>query len=150
MKADKKFLSAAYKQAVLAGKKDEVPVGAVIVLNGEVIARGQNTRESKQIPTGHAELVAVLKACKKVGSWRLEGCDVYVTLEPCPMCAAVLQQARVRAVYYGARDPKAGAESVGLNLHQNTKLNHRYTMTCLEDESCSVILKEFFKKKRGK
>ncbi len=140
----------AYAEALKAEIKDEVPVGAIIVLDGKIIARGHNLRESKNSVLGHAELVAILKASKKIKSWRLEDCDVYVTLEPCAMCAAALQQARVRRVYYGAADPKAGAVSLDLNLHAHAKLNHRYEMKFVEDSKCGKVLSEFFKKKRAK
>lgn len=144
------FLALALKEAEKAGKLDEVPVGAVIVQDGRVIARGRNNRETKQSVLGHAELVAMSKATKKLGSWRLEGCDVYVTLEPCPMCAAALQQARVRNVYYGVPDPKAGAIALGFNLHDHPRMNHRFTMTDLGMKACGEILSVFFKKKRAK
>lgn len=141
---------AALKEAELARDKDEVPVGAVVVLDGKIIARGHNLRETKQSVLGHAELSAITKASKKLGSWRLEACDVYVTLEPCPMCAGALQQARVRHVYYGTSDPKAGVETLGLNIHQHDRLNHRYSMTCLKESRCGSILSSFFRKKRKK
>jgi tRNA(adenine34) deaminase len=145
-----KFLKAAFKEAEKARDKGEVPVGAVVVHEGKIIARGHNTRELKESVLGHAELMAIAKASKKIDSWRLIDCDVYVTLEPCPMCAGALQQARVKNVYYGVPDPKAGAVSLELNLHQHSKLNHRYTMTCLEATECGEILSEFFRAKRRK
>ena len=144
------FLKAALKEAQKARKKDEVPVGAVVVYQGEIIARGHNLRESKQSILGHAELVAMAKASKKLGSWRLSECDVYVTLEPCAMCAGAMQQARVRHVYYGVRDTKAGVETLKINIHQNEKLNHRYKMDCLDAAECGVILSQFFRNKRAK
>lgn len=143
-----KFLKIALKEAEKARVKNEVPVGAVVVHEGKVIARGHNLREAKQSVLGHAELHALLKASKKLGSWRLEGCDVYVTLEPCPMCAGALQQARVRNVFYGVADPKAGVVSLGIDIHDNSKLNHRYKMTCLEQGECGRILSDFFKARR--
>jgi tRNA(adenine34) deaminase len=136
------------REAAKAAGKDEVPVGAVVVHEGRVIARGHNLREAKQSVLAHAELVAMAKATKKLGSWRLVGCDVYVTLEPCPMCAGALQQARVRHVYYGVPDPKAGVESLGINVHANAKLNHRYAMTCTDEKACGAILSDFFRQKR--
>lgn len=144
------YLKAALKEAKKAAEKDEVPVGAVVVHQGKIIARGHNLRESKQSITGHAELVAIIKASKKLGSWRLNECDVYVTLEPCPMCAGAMQQARVRHVYYGARDTKAGVDSLKINIHENPKLNHRYKMDCLEEAECGAILSRFFRNKRLK
>lgn len=144
-----KFLKAALKEAEKARVKDEVPVGAVVVLDGKIIARGHNLREAKQSVLGHAELAALKKASKKLGSWRLENCDVYVTLEPCPMCAGAMQQARVRNVYYGVSDPKAGVVSLGISIHENAKLNHRYKMDCLEQKQCGDILSSFFRQKRS-
>ncbi|MBI3543252.1 MAG: nucleoside deaminase [Deltaproteobacteria bacterium] len=138
----------ALKEAAKASEKDEVPVGAVVVYEGKIIARGHNLRENKQSILGHAELVALSKASRKLSSWRLPGCDVYVTLEPCPMCAGALQQARVRHVYYGVTDPKAGAVTLGLNLHENKQLNHRYKMECLGVAECGAVLSRFFKSKR--
>lgn len=143
-----KFMREALKQAGRAAKDGEVPVGAVVVLESQIIARGRNRREKRQSILGHAELDALAKASKKVGSWRLVGCDIYVTLEPCPMCAGALQQARVRHVYYGVRDPKAGVESLGININSNSKLNHRYGLTCLNASECGQILSHFFKAKR--
>ncbi|MEW6057490.1 MAG: nucleoside deaminase [Bdellovibrionota bacterium] len=151
MKPDqKKFMKAALAEAKKAEEKAEVPVGAVVVYKGKVISRGHNLRESKQSVLGHAELSALSKASRKLGSWRLVDCDVYVTLEPCVMCAGALQQARVRHVYYGVPDPKGGALSLGFNVHENSKLNHRYGMTCLEMPECGQVLSKFFKSRRGK
>lgn len=141
-------MTEAIREARRAHAKDEVPVGAVIVLDGKILARGHNVREEKQSVLGHAELEAIARATKKTGSWRLEDCDVYVTLEPCAMCAAALQQARVRRVFYGVPDLKAGAVSLGLRLHDNPKLNHRYEMTCVERQECGTILSAFFQTKR--
>ena len=142
-------MNMALKEASKANLKDEVPVGAVVVLNRKVIARGHNLREARQSVLGHAELHALLKASKKTGSWRLVGCDVYVTLEPCPMCAGALQQARIRHLYYGAPDPKCGAVSLGLRIHDNLKLNHRYQMQYLDLPECGRILSYFFRRKRA-
>lgn len=142
------FLKEALKEAHKAKVKNEVPVGAVVVHNGKIIGRGHNVRETKQNVLTHAELIALLKASKKLKSWRLVDCDVYVTLEPCAMCAGALWQARVRAVYYGARDPKAGAASLRLKLHNNPKLNHRYVLKHLETQECGLILSDFFKMRR--
>jgi tRNA(adenine34) deaminase len=140
-----KFMDAAFNQALAAEKLEEVPVGAVIVKDGKIISRGHNLREIKQSVLAHAEIVALVKAQKKIGSWRLEGCELYVTLEPCPMCAAALQQARVKKVFYGATDKKGGALSLGFNLNQNSKLNHKYEMIYVEQNRCSKILSRFFK-----
>jgi tRNA(adenine34) deaminase len=145
-----KFLEQALNEAHKARLKGEVPVGAVVVFEGKIIARGHNLRETNQSVLGHAELAALTKASKKIGSWRLNECDIYVTLEPCPMCAGAMQQARVRHVYYGASDPKAGVVSLDLNIHANSRLNHRYSMTYLESKDCGEVLTAFFKAKRLK
>lgn len=150
MSAHMKYMQEALKEAVKAGAKDEVPVGAVLVFEGRIIARGHNLRETRQSVLGHAELATLAKASKKLGSWRLPGCDLYVTLEPCPMCAGALQQARVRHVYYGATDPKAGVVSLGLNLNENPRLNHRYALMHLETSDCGKVLSEFFRARRRK
>lgn len=142
------FMSEALKQARLAARKQEVPVGAVIVHEGRIVARGHNLREARQSVLAHAELVALAKACRKLGSWRLPGCDVYVTLEPCPMCAGALQQARVRHVYYGAADPKAGVETLGINIHGHPRLNHRFSLERQDEPECARILTEFFRARR--
>jgi len=142
------FLNEALKEAIKAEKKNEVPVGAVVVKNGRVIARAHNLRETRQDPLTHAELIAISKAAKKVGSWRLVDCEVYVTLEPCVMCAGALSQARVKAVFYGALDPKGGAQSLKVRIHDNPKMNHRYDLVHLPSAECGQILSEFFKKKR--
>ena len=143
------YLKEALKEAHKAAQKDEVPVGAVIVHQGKIIARGHNLRETKQSALGHAELVAIAKATKKLESWRLDQCTLYVTLEPCPMCAGALQQCRIKQVYYGAADPKGGVESLGIAIHNNPRLNHRYEMTHLHSPECGNTLSEFFRKKRG-
>ncbi len=145
-----KFFVEALKEADKALKKDEVPIGAVIVHKGKVIARAHNLRETKQDTLTHAELLVISKACKKLGSWRLEDCELYVTLEPCPMCAGAISQARISKVYYGAKDPKGGAESLGISIHDNKKLNHRFEMVFYAVERCGKILSEFFKLKRKK
>lgn len=147
--SDQDFLILALAEAAKAAGKDEVPVGAIVVKGGEVIARAHNLRERTQSAIAHAEILAMQKAHKKIGSWRLEDCVLYVTLEPCPMCAGALQQARIKRVVYGARDTKAGVESLGISIHNNPKLNHRYSLECLENKECGAVLTEFFRKKRG-
>lgn len=144
----RRFLALALREARRAGAAGEVPVGCVIVKGDEVVAKGRNTREGRQTALGHAEIEAVKGACRKLDSWRLEGCDVYVTLEPCPMCAGALMQARVRAVYYGATDPKGGAVSLGFGIHASKKLNHRYAMEHVPMEECGQELREFFRMRR--
>lgn len=140
----------ALKEAKKAYLLGEVPVGAVIVYDNKIIARGHNTREIKQSVLGHAEINAIQKASKKIGSWRLEDCDIYVTLEPCPMCSGAIIQSRIKNLYYGATDSKTGACGSVLNLFENP-FNHKVNVIggVLEDE-CSRIIKDFFKELRQK
>lgn len=127
----------------------EVPVGAVVVHAGQVIAQGFNRRETWQDPTAHAELIAMRRAAEKLGSWRLLDCTVYITLEPCPMCAGTILNARVPRVVYGARDPKAGAARTLYAMLEDPRLNHRVQVTeyCLEKE-CAGLLTDFFEEIR--
>jgi len=128
----------------------DVPVGAAVVKDGVVIARGRNARERDGDPTAHAEIVAIRRAAKKLGSWRLSGCALYVTLEPCAMCAGAMVLARLPRLVFGAADPKAGfAGSLG-DLCRDARLNHRVAVTAgvLGDE-CGTILREFFREKRA-
>ena len=140
------FMEEALKEAKKAYKKEEVPVGAVIVKDGQIIARAHNLRESKNSATNHAEILAVQKACKKLGSWRLEGCKMYVTLEPCPMCAGALIQSRIEKVYIGAEDKKTGACGSVINLLEDYVFNHKVNVEkhILEEKS-EKLLKDFFK-----
>ena len=144
------FLLEALRLAHEAAAEDEVPVGAVIVRDGVVIAQGKNTREQNQNPLGHAELSAIENASKVIGTWRLNDCDLYVTLEPCPMCLSACQQARIRKVIYGAKDEKGGAICLGYHVHANEKMNHRFEVAYEPNEECSKVLKDFFLKKRTK
>ena len=146
---DEKFMEKALKEAGISAYFDEVPVGAVIVKDGKIIARGHNLREKTNDPTSHAEIVAIRKACKKLGSWRLEDCTIYVTIEPCSMCAGTLLWTRIKRIVYGAKDPKGGALGSSLNLFDSKNINHHPEITggVLENE-CSSIMKNFFKKKR--
>jgi len=139
------FMSKALEQARLAAGVGEVPIGAVVVCDGEIVAAGYNRREIDADPTAHAELIAVRQAAATLGRWRLEGCTVYVTLEPCPMCAGALHAARVERCVYGAVDPKAGALGTLYDIASDARLNHRYEVISgvLADES-SALLKEFF------
>lgn len=143
-------LERALELARQAAQQDEVPVGAVVVHDGKIIAEGHNLREQEQNPLKHAELVALEGAAKELGSWRLLDCDLYVTLEPCPMCLAACQQARVRKVVYGARDEKGGAICLGYHIHQDPKVNHRFEVEFTENPECSQLLKDFFAAKRKK
>ncbi|MCK9235872.1 MAG: nucleoside deaminase [Acholeplasmataceae bacterium] len=143
-----KFMKAALREAEKAFEKAEVPVGAVVVCDDKIIARAHNRREQKQWIHGHAEFLAMMKAAKKKGSWRLDNCSVYVTMEPCPMCAGAMIQARIGKVYYGVRDPKSGVVSSLTQLF-SLPFNHHveFQEFLLENES-EKLLKSFFKQLR--
>ncbi len=133
-----------------AAARDEVPVGAVIVRRGEIIARASNTREGSKCATHHAEILAIEEACRTLGGWRLPECTLYVTLEPCPMCAGAIVNARIDRVVFGAADPKGGAFGSVLNLN-DLPLNHKPALThgvC--EEECRDILASYFRRKREK
>ena len=150
MRSEKeKYMRAALKEAEKARAIDEVPIGCVIVKDGKIISRGHNERETKQDATSHAELKTLQKACKKLNSWRLVGCDLYVTLEPCIMCAGAIIQSRIANVYFGAYDPKGGAFGSSIDVLKANNINHIPNVGggILELE-CSSIIKEFFKHKR--
>ena len=136
----------ALKEAKKAYKKLEVPVGAVIVKNGEIIARAHNLKETKADTTKHAEILAIQRASKKLNAWRLEECEMYVTLEPCTMCAGAIINSRIKKVYIGTMDAKTGACGSVLNLFEDYKFNHNveFEKGILKEE-CENILKEFFK-----
>lgn len=144
-------MKSALIQAEDAYQKGEVPVGAVLVdADGQVVIETHNLKECAHDPCGHAEIIALRSAAKKLGAWRLSGSKLYVTLEPCPMCMAACIQARIEALYFGAYDPKGGAISLGLNLHQNPHLNHRLRVTGgLEHFECSALLSNFFRERRS-
>lgn len=142
------FLTEALEEAKRAAAESEVPVGAVLVHAGQVIARGRNQREKLQSPISHAEIHALLAGAEALGTWRLIDCELYVTLEPCPMCLAACQQARISRIVYGARDPKGGAISLGYPLHEDDRTNHRFKVEYREEIECGGILTEFFRKKR--
>ena len=145
MRTDCDFMRLALLEAEKAARAGEPPIGAVVVANGEVVAAACNTREYTNDITGHAELIAVREAAKKRGDWRLSDCTVYVTLEPCPMCAGALLASRVARVVYGAKDPAAGAMGTVLNLPRFPLGAHpEVTVGVLEDE-CRTILQDFFK-----
>lgn len=148
---DEWFMNKAYTEAIKAYNKEETPVGAVIVRDGKIISHGHNERESKEDPTLHAEITAIRKASKKLGSWRLNDCDMYVTLEPCTMCAGAIIQARIRRLYIGAPDPKAGAAGSVINVLAVERFNHRVeVISGILEEKCSEILKRFFRELRLK
>ncbi len=143
------YMRLALEQARQAMAEDEVPVGAVVVHAGRVIAAAHNQREQLRDPTAHAEMIAITQAAESLGSWRLEGCTLYVTLEPCPMCAGAILQARVPWVVYGALDPKAGAVQSVFQMLQDPRLNHR--SQCAGQvlaEPCGAILTQFFQQQR--
>lgn len=143
------FMREALKEAEKAPEFDEVPVGAVIVADGEIIARAHNMRETAQDATAHAELMAIRRACEVLKSWRLTGCTLYVTLEPCPMCAGAIVLSRLDRVVFGAYDPKAGACGSLMNIPEDGRFNHRPEMVPgVLAEECGMALKDFFKKKR--
>ena len=146
---NEKFMVEAIKEAKKAELIDEVPIGCVIVKDDKIIARGHNLRESKQRSTAHAEIIAIEKACRKLKSWRLEGCSLYVTLEPCPMCSGAILQSRIEHVVYGAKDPKGGCMESCMNMYEVKGFNHYPDVIggVLEDE-CGSLLKTFFKRKR--
>lgn len=143
------FMREALKEARKAFEEGEVPVGAVVVHEGRVIARAHNQRETLHDPTAHAEMIAITQAAEALEAWRLTGCSVYVTLEPCPMCAGALVNARVDEVVFGPWDPKAGACGSVMNVVQAPQLNHRVEVTqgVLEGE-CGGLLVEFFRSRR--
>lgn len=139
----------ALKEAKKAYKKLEVPVGAIIVKNEEIIARAHNIKETKKDTTKHAEILAIQRASKKLGAWRLEECEMYVTLEPCTMCAGAIINSRIKKVYIGTKDEKTGACGSVLNLFEDYKFNHKveYEFDIMQKE-CEKILKNFFKELR--
>ena len=141
----------AIEEAKKAFEKKEVPIGAVVVRNNEIIGRGHNLRETLKNATSHAEIIAIQDACNFLGGWRLTDCTLYVTIEPCPMCAGAILQSRIEKVVIGAMDPKAGACGSILNLLNNASFNHQTEIETgiLEDE-CSQIMKSFFKSLRNK
>ena len=141
----------ALQEAARAGAIGEVPVGSVVVYDGQIIARGHNLRESRQDPTAHAELLAMRRAAEHLGSWRLEDCTVYVTLEPCPMCAGAMVLARVAHCVYGCTDPKGGYLGTLDDLSCKPTLNHRFDVTAgIEQHACSELLRSFFRQLRKK
>ena len=148
---EEKFMKEALKEAKKALIKEEVPIGAVIVKDGKIISRAHNLREEKNDAIAHSEVLAISKACKKLNSWRLNDCDIYVTTEPCPMCAGAILNARIKNLYFGTRDEKSGAvvSNVGILDLDRTFCNHKvnYQSNILADE-CKSLLKDFFKKLR--
>jgi tRNA(adenine34) deaminase len=150
IKQDQRFMRIAIEQAKIAQENGDVPIGAVIVKNRQIIAKAYNQREQLQDPTAHAEIIALTQAAAALESWHLNGCTIYVTLEPCPMCAGALVLARIDRLVYGCDDPKTGAVKSLYNITTDQRLNHQLEITnsVLADE-CSAILSDFFKRKRN-
>ncbi|MBI5975080.1 tRNA adenosine(34) deaminase TadA [Staphylococcus canis] len=145
------YMSIALDEARKAAKSGEVPIGAIIVKDNEIIARAHNLRETAQMPTAHAEHIAIEQAAQKLGTWRLEGCTLYVTLEPCVMCSGTIVMSRVSTVVYGTSDPKGGCSGSLMNLIQDSRMNHRAKlMTGVLEYSCAQLLKQFFQQLRLK
>ena len=140
------FMQAALSEAELAGQEQEVPIGAVIVHRGHIIGRGRNACERLQDPTAHAEMIAITAASDHLGSWRLEDCTLYVTIEPCPMCMGACYNARMKRIVYGAAEPKAGACGSVCSLHEMTAYNHRLqTQGGVLADQASALIKDFFR-----
>ncbi len=150
-KQHEKFMKKAIEQAKKAGEAGEVPIGCVIVRDGKVFARGYNKRNTQGSTLAHAELLAIGKASKKIGDWRLEDCTMYITLEPCPMCAGAIVQARMKKVVIGAMNKKAGCAGSIFNLLEEKRFNHQAEVVRgVMEAECSELLKEFFKELRRK
>ena len=148
---DEKYMKEAIKQAKKAAKIGDVPIVCVLVKDGEIIARGYNRRNADKTVLSHAEVTSIKRACKKEGDWRLEDCTLYVTLEPCPMCAGAIVQARIPRVVIGCRNPKAGCAGSILNILNEPKFNHQVDVTCgVLREECAAPMSEFFKRFRKK
>ncbi len=151
MEEKDKFMKEAIKEARKAYGKLEVPIGAIIVKDGKIIARGHNQKEEKADTTMHAEIIAIKKASKKIGAWRLNGCEMYVTLEPCPMCAGAIINARLDKIYIGTMDKKNGACGSVTNILEEYKQNYKVEKEeGLNQKECEQILKKFFKELRQK
>lgn len=151
MTKDEFYMGKALEEAKTAYAVGEIPIGAVIIYQKKAIARAYNLRESLPCATAHAELLAIEKACRVLGRWRLSGCTLYVTCEPCPMCAGAIVNSRLDRVVYGCADPKAGAVRSLFQLADNPLLNHRAAVTAgVRADECAALLKEFFRRKRNK
>lgn len=141
----KKHMAEALKEAEIAASEGDIPVGAVVVWKDQVIGRGRNKRRLHHDPTAHAEIVAIREAGEFLRSWNLSDCELYVTLEPCPMCAGAIVQSRIRRLIYGCADPKAGASGTLYDITSDTRLNHRCeTLSGVEENRCKKILQDFF------
>ncbi len=147
---EEKYMREALKEAKKAWEKNEVPIGAVVVMDDKIVGRGHNLRISSKSALAHAELMAIQKANRKTGDWRLDNAEIYVTLEPCPMCAGAILQSRIKKVYYGAKDPKAGSVDSLISLYEVKGYNHHpEVVSGVLEEECSAVLKEFFKQLRN-
>jgi len=148
---DDYMMKLAIEEARKAFILDEVPVGAVIVKDDKVVASAHNSREIMKDATSHAEIIAIREACKALGGWRLMDCDMYVTLEPCPMCAGAMVNARIRRIVFGAFDLRAGACGSIMNIAEDSRLNHRIEVVSgVLEEECRKLLQDFFREKRKK
>jgi len=148
-RGDESWMREALKEARRAAAEGEVPVGAVVVKDGRLLGRAHNQRERLRDPTAHAEMVAITQAAEAIGSWRLDGATIFVTLEPCPMCAGALVNARMGRLVYGADDPKAGACGSLMDLVSDPRLNHRLPVTRgVRAGECGEVLREFFRARR--
>jgi len=146
---DINLMQEALKEAEIAYSRQEVPVGAVVVYKNKIIARAHNQKEELQDPTAHAEIIAIQQAAKYLGNWHLEGIDLYVTLEPCPMCAYAMLQARMNKLIFGASDPKAGAAGSIINILKDNRFNHKMEVVSgVLEKECSLILQKFFQERR--
>ena len=151
MEKTNKFMLEAIKEAKKAELLDEVPIGCVIVKDNKIISRGHNIRESKNNPIGHAEIIAITKASKKLNSWRLNDCELYVTIEPCIMCSGAIIQSRIKAVYYGAKDFKGGAFGSSIDVLKAENINHHPEIVGgVLAKECSELISRYFKNKREK
>ena len=148
---DERFMQTAIRQALIAEENGDVPIGCVIVYEGRIIAKAYNEREQLNDPTAHAEIIAITQAAEHLQSWRLHGCTIYVTLEPCPMCAGAIVHGRMDRLVFACRDPKTGACGSLYNIVQDARLNHRLEVTSgVLENDCSSMLSEFFRRKRTK
>ena len=149
MVADEKFMALAIRQAEEAAGCGEVPIGAVLVKDGSVLCANHNRREELNDATAHAEILVLRRAGQLLGGWRLSGCTLYVTLEPCPMCAGAMVQARIARLVFGATDPKGGAAGTLYNILQDSRLNHRLMVSGgILEEECTILLQQFFRERR--
>jgi len=146
---DEEFMDIALAEAALAGIEGEVPIGAVLVMDGKVIAKAHNMRETDRDATAHAEILAIRQACRLLQRWRLSGAILYVTIEPCPMCAGALVMSRIDRLVYGSPDSKAGAVESLFNIVQHNSLNHRLSVTAgVRSDECAELMRDFFRQRR--